>query len=144
MLAPAESILDTICSVLEAESACVALTDFPEKVYFWSGRGICEPGTYAAWAKSFVATSLTAANNTVTIIEDAAEDARSAHAGCWAAGRQQHLGWEWRACAESAALSRLAADCRVKSCPYVKGEEAIRSCVAAPLVATNGIRVGAL
>ena len=79
--ASAESILDTICSVLEAESACVALTDFPEKVYFWSGRGICMPGTYAAWAKSFMAVSLTATNNTVTIIEDTAEDARSVSGG---------------------------------------------------------------
>lgn len=104
----AEAILDTICSVLEAQSACVALTDFPEKMYFWSGRGICTQGTYAAWAKPFVATCLTAANNTVTIIEDTTEDAR------------------------------------VKCCPCVKGEEAVRSFFAAPLVATNGIRVGAL
>jgi hypothetical protein len=76
----AESLLDTLCDIFQTESACVALVDYPDKVFFWSGRGICTPRTYAQWAMPFLTTTLATSINRVVIIEDAQTDARRAHA----------------------------------------------------------------
>ena len=54
----------------------MALVDYPDKVFFWSGRGICTPRTYCQWAMSFLTISLTTSINRVVIIEDAQTDAR--------------------------------------------------------------------
>ncbi len=74
--AAAEAILEVACSTFGVESACVAVTEGQEKVFFWAGRGICTTGTHSVWAQQFVTWALASNNHEVAIVEDASTDAR--------------------------------------------------------------------
>lgn len=76
----ADAILDVVCSTIQVDSACVAVTDHHDKVFFWAGRGICTAGSHAVWAHHFITWVLSASNHEVTIVEDASTDARCGQA----------------------------------------------------------------